>query len=143
MVAASLVVDPVQLVLDQIFVAFGQGTGAMRVSNAAIQYATATYREPIARRMNVWVEQPWRVREYARLLGHLAAHFALEAGSTQIDTSHLVAAIRATNPRVETPPVSPPEIKPPASAPKMRPLPSGTGDDGDSEGECPFCPPGD
>lgn len=84
---------PVQLVLDQIFVAFGQGAGVMRIASEAIIYATQMYWHVIEANMRVWEENPFRVREYLRTLGHLAAHIALHNGRTIITREDVIGAI--------------------------------------------------
>ena len=86
-------VSPVQLVLNQIFVAFGQGSGVIRIADEAIVYATQTYWDVIQANTAVWVDNPFRVREYARTLGHRAAHIALHRGRTIIDREDLIQAI--------------------------------------------------
>jgi hypothetical protein len=117
-------VSPVQLVLDQIFIAFGQGAGVMRVADAAIRYATNTYWDVIEKNMVVWRDNPFRVREYARTLGHLAAHIAVGRGKTIIDEQDVSDAIGPEQYRAMLRKVG---------------LPDEVHDRRGDEGDCPFC----
>ncbi|MBE3134442.1 MAG: hypothetical protein IMZ55_13290, partial [Acidobacteria bacterium] len=117
-------VSPVQLVLDQIFVAFGQGAGVMRIADAAIVYATQTYWAVVQANMTVWEEDAPHVREYARTLGHLAAHIALQKGRTIIEREDLAQAIGRRQLVL--------------MKKKLNAL-AEADDEAPSEGDCPFC----
>jgi orotate phosphoribosyltransferase-like protein len=111
-------------VLDQIFIAFGQGAGVMRVADQAIIYATQTYWHVIQTDLQVWHDNPFRVREYARTLGHLSAHVALRNNRTIITQDDVTEAIGDAQIRAMLRKLSQPDE---------------AHDKPDDEGDCPFC----
>jgi len=83
---------PVGHILAQLFVAFGQGTGTIAVSRAAVESALVTY-APLVSKFekehpdnvdDAWDEIASPTLEYARGLGRLAALFAVARGHNSI-----------------------------------------------------------
>jgi hypothetical protein len=97
-------------IMAQIMVAFGQGTGEIRVSqDAAMQlrtiYFAAITAEVVA---SLWATEAVQVLERIRAIGRLAAQTATAAGATAIsvdDVMSSAAAVQATSDTVLCPPL--------------------------------------
>ena len=83
-------------IMAQIMVAFGQGTGATRVSQeAALQLRTIYYGAITEHLTRIWGTEAVQVLERMRAIGKLAAHRAMIAGATAISTDHLMGSAEA------------------------------------------------
>lgn len=84
-------------IMAQIMVAFGQGTGAWRVSqDAALQLRTIYFDAITEELTGLWETEAVQILERIRAIGRLAANSALEAGATAIS----VADVRTSATRV-------------------------------------------
>lgn len=104
-----------QGILDQILVAFGQGTGAVRVAGQAAAALRDRY-EPYAddRVLASWGEVAVQVLERIRAMGRLAALRAAEGASTVITRPMVTTAIENVEKvslTVLCPPPPPPEVE--------------------------------
>ncbi len=82
-------------ILAQALVAFGQGTGSMRVSRDACEVFIDHY-EPMIKSKNVvktWDEDGAQALERVRLIGRLAAQHAISKASSVIRDDHVKTAI--------------------------------------------------
>lgn len=96
-------VDPERVILGQGFVAFGQGTGAMRVSRQAVaafseRYGVVLTAEVIQR----WDAVAVQVLERLRAVGRLAAHLATGAARTAINREDFLRAAAAVEAESDT-----------------------------------------
>jgi hypothetical protein len=83
-----------QGILDQILVAFGQGTGAVRVARKAAAALRDRYEPYVDERiLGMWGEVAVQVLERIRAMGRLAALRATEGASTVITRTLVTAAI--------------------------------------------------
>jgi hypothetical protein len=80
--------------LDQCLVAFGQGSGPLLISQAAIDAMKAQYEPIFALYDGNWDDDRATVFMYAQMLGRLSAEKALGDGSIQIERDHFVSALR-------------------------------------------------
>jgi hypothetical protein len=85
---------PVEHVLCQMLIAFGQGTGGMHVSLELIDTVWKRYTRPVTRRLAEWESLAPETLEYARGLGRLAAVLALQDGRNVIAGRDLEEADR-------------------------------------------------
>jgi len=102
----------VQGILDQILVAFGQGTGIMRVARSAAAALRDRY-EPYVdeRALALWGEEGVQVLERIRAIGRLAALRTVEGASTVITRPVVAAAaenVESVSKTLFCPPVPPP-----------------------------------
>jgi hypothetical protein len=82
-------------IMAQIMVAFGQGTGATRVSQeAALQLRTIYYGAITDEVLRIWGTEAVQMLERVRAVGKLAAHRAMIAGGTTIGVEHLRGSAR-------------------------------------------------
>jgi hypothetical protein len=82
-------------IMAQIMVAFGQGTGATRVSQeAALQLRTIYYGAITDEVLRVWGTEAVQMLERVRAVGKLAAHRAMVSGATTIGAEHLRRSAR-------------------------------------------------
>jgi hypothetical protein len=80
-------------IMAQIMVAFGQGTGATRVSQSAALQLRTIYFDAITEELTgLWETEAVQVLERVRAIGRLAANSALEAGATTIAVGHVQAS---------------------------------------------------
>lgn len=106
-----------QGILDQILVAFGQGTGAVRVAREAAA-ALRDHYEPYAddKVLAVWGTVAVQILERIRAMGRLAALRATEAASTVINRTMTTTAITSVEKVSRTefcpPPPPPPDAEP-------------------------------
>ncbi|HEV7515970.1 MAG TPA: hypothetical protein VGR07_06695, partial [Thermoanaerobaculia bacterium] len=105
-------VDPELVILGQACVAFGQGTGALRVSREAV----AALRERYGAVLTAEVVQQWdgvavQVLERLRAIGRLAAHLATSAGRTAIGRDDVLRAALAVEVESDTD-LCPPRVAP-------------------------------
>jgi len=95
-------------IMAQIMVAFGQGTGATRVSQeAALQLRTIYYGAITDHLTQTWGIEAVQVLERVRAIGKLAAHRAMVAGATTIGIRHLEVSAKAVQ-KVSCSPFCPP-----------------------------------
>lgn len=95
-------------IMAQIMVAFGQGTGATRVSQeAALQLRTIYYGAITEHLTRIWGTEAVQVLERVRSIGKLAAHRAMIAGATAISAADLMASAEAVQ-QVSLSPFCPP-----------------------------------
>ncbi|HKH45917.1 MAG TPA: hypothetical protein VKM72_14745 [Thermoanaerobaculia bacterium] len=104
-----------QGILDQILVAFGQGTGALRVAGQAAAALRDRY-EPYVdgRILEIWREVGVQVLERLRAMGRLAALRAVEGASTVITRPMVATAIESVEKTSLTdlcPPPPPPDAE--------------------------------
>jgi hypothetical protein len=94
----------VEGILDQILVAFGQGTGFLRVARSAAAALRDRY-EPFTdeRVLALWGEEAVNVLERIRTLGRLAALRTTEAASTVITRPLVIAAAENVESVSQTP----------------------------------------
>jgi hypothetical protein len=72
-------------IMAQIYVAFGQGTGSMRVSHdAAVELHNRYYDKITPQVINDWDKEAVQVLERIRAIGRLVAHDAAAAGTTTV-----------------------------------------------------------
>lgn len=105
-------VDPKLVLLGQACVAFGQGTGAMRVSRQAV----AALRERYGAVLTAEVVRQWdtvavQALERLRAVGRLAAHLATAAARTAIAREDFLRAALAVEEESDTP-LCPPRVAP-------------------------------
>jgi DNA-directed RNA polymerase beta subunit len=95
-------------IMAQILVAFGQGTGATRVSqDAALQLRTIYFGAITDHLTGIWGTEAVQVLERVRAIGKLAAQRAVTAGETAIgveDVQHSARAVREASISVFCPP---------------------------------------
>jgi hypothetical protein len=65
-------------IFGQLMAAFGQGAGSLPITTDAAATAAATYIEPIVGRVQEWPAIEAETLAFARALGRLSAHHALE-----------------------------------------------------------------
>jgi len=83
-------------IMAQIMVAFGQGTGATRVSQeAALQLRTIYFGAITDQLTQIWATEAVQVLERVRAIGKLAAHQAMTAGATAIGVDEVQASAKA------------------------------------------------
>ena len=108
--------DPAETVMGHLCVALGQGTGAVRVSRAAVQGFYAHYRPAATvEAVSHWETFAVQVLERIRAVGRLAAQAAVERGKTAIGPEETLRAARAIEVESGTP-LCPPEDSLPAPA---------------------------
>jgi len=91
-------------IMAQIMVAFGQGTGATRVSQeAALQLRTIYFGAITDHLTQVWATEAVQVLERVRAIGKLAAHQAMTAGATAIGVGEVQASAKAVRQRSLSP----------------------------------------
>ena len=86
--------------IGQALVAFGQGSGIVRVSRGAVDAFRGRYLRPFAHKIHqdwreghdTWSVEGPNVLDRVRAFGRVAAHLALEEGSMVVDSRHVVAA---------------------------------------------------
>ncbi len=71
-------------VLGQVLIAFGQGTGAMRVPRKTVTAIRARYLAMADKALPRWEEDAVQALERVRAVGRLAAHLAVVRGDTRI-----------------------------------------------------------
>jgi hypothetical protein len=83
-------------IMAQIFVAFGQGTGATRVSqDAAVALRTLYFDDIIAKNaLSRWEDVAVQVLERIRAIGKLAAFLSLQRGDTTISDVDVQASAK-------------------------------------------------
>lgn len=82
-------------IMSQIMVAFGQGTGATRVSQeAALQLRTLYFGAITAELTGLWATEAVQVLERVRAIGRLAAHRAVSAGATAISVENVTSSAK-------------------------------------------------
>jgi hypothetical protein len=87
---------PVDSILGHLCVALGQGTGAVRISRAAIQHFHLHYRSAgTAESIERWETVAGQALERIRAVGRLASQAAIEKGKTAIDLEEVERAIDA------------------------------------------------
>lgn len=97
-----------QGILDQILVAFGQGTGAVRVAGEAAAALRDRYEPYVdSRILDIWGEVAVQVLERVRAMGRLAALRAVEGASTVITRPMVATAIENVE-KVSLTPLCPP-----------------------------------
>jgi hypothetical protein len=85
--------DPAETVMGQLFIALGQGTGAVRVSRAAVQAFYVHYRSSLTDGfVGNWETLAVQVLERVRAVGRRAAQTAIERGQTAIGAEETVRA---------------------------------------------------
>jgi hypothetical protein len=99
-------------IMSQIFVAFGQGTGMMRVSHEAVAALHDLYFDAITPDIvsTQWATQAVQVLERIRALGRLAALKAVTRGDTTVsaeDVSSSAPAVHAQSDTAFCPPLKP------------------------------------
>jgi hypothetical protein len=105
-------------VMAQIWVAFGQGTGAMRVSQEAALELRARYLEHIHRprtsdgstALENWDQEAVQILERIRAIGRLAAFKAMERGAPTVsrdDVSSSAETVETTSDTDRCPPPLP------------------------------------
>lgn len=101
-------------IVAQIMVAFGQGTGAMRIAqDAALQVQTMSYALITDVVTREWETVAVDVLEKARTAGKLAAQLAVGSGAIAIhveDVDSSVSTVRATTISPLCPPPDPPPV---------------------------------
>ena len=75
----------VEQILGQFFVAFGQGSGCVRVGRETILAIRDQYIDMIAKEYGSWEEEAVQVLERVRTVGRLSALIALQRGSSTIE----------------------------------------------------------
>ncbi|HEY8019640.1 MAG TPA: hypothetical protein VIH93_00975 [Thermoanaerobaculia bacterium] len=100
-------------IMAQIMVAFGQGTGATRVSQDAAMQLRTLYFGAITEKIvsDLWETEAVQALERIRAIGRLAAHRATEAGATRISADDVAASagrVQKTSETVLCPPPFPP-----------------------------------
>jgi hypothetical protein len=112
--------DPAETVMGHVCVALGQGTGAVRVSRAAVQAFYAHYRPvatpEVAARWEAFAVQ---VLERIRAIGRVAAQAAIERGKTAIGPEETLRAARAVEVESDTPLCPPQAGLPEAGEPEV------------------------
>ena len=78
----------VEQILGQFFVAFGQGTGCVRVARETVAAIRNHYVDMIQEYSPSWEEDAVQVLERVRTVGRLAALNSLEQGSSTISPEH-------------------------------------------------------
>lgn len=78
--------------LAQVFMAFGQGAGTMLATPAALRAGRAAYGKLFA--PDTWEQHAPLTLEFARAIGRLAAHNALQQGASAIGEDDMKAAIQ-------------------------------------------------
>ena len=81
-------------ILVQLFIAFGQGAGTMRVSRETIAAATRDYVDRIEQHVDRWESIQVQTLDVARSLGRLSAHLALLDAGDVILPKHYEGASR-------------------------------------------------
>jgi hypothetical protein len=76
--------------LALLFMAFGQGAGSMYATPGAVRIGRQEYARAI--QPKAWDQHAPYALEYARALGRVAAHLALQDGATAIDEPHFRSA---------------------------------------------------
>jgi hypothetical protein len=82
----------VEQILGQFFVAFGQGTGCVRVKRETIAAIRNHYIGMIETYSQSWEEDAVQVLERVRTVGRLAALNSLQQGSSAISPEHFLDA---------------------------------------------------
>jgi hypothetical protein len=82
-------------IMAQIWVAFGQGTGATRVSQKAVLALRARYFAEIEKRLPEWGDHAAQVLERIRTIGRVSAFKATERADTTISEDDVKLAIDA------------------------------------------------
>jgi hypothetical protein len=96
--------DPAETVMGHVYVAFGQGTGVLRVSRAAVQAFHAHYRPVVTGEVIAgWDTLAVQVLERIRAVGRLAALAAAEQGKTAIGLEEALRSARAVEMESGTP----------------------------------------
>jgi histone H3/H4 len=91
-------------IMAQIFVAFGQGTGAIRVSQAAAVELRSLYFDAITADVvdKRWVEDGVQVLERIRAIGRLCWLKATERGDTTVSPEDVEAAAKTVEMQSDT-----------------------------------------
>jgi hypothetical protein len=77
-------------ILAQVYMAFGQGTATMLATPAALRAGRTEYVKTFE--PENWLTDAPVALEYARALGRVAAHLAVQKGATAIDEEHFMRA---------------------------------------------------
>jgi hypothetical protein len=99
-------------IMSQIFVAFGQGTGTLRVSHDAVAVLRGLYFDAITPEIvsTEWATEAVQVLERIRALGRLAALKAVTRGDTTVsaeDVSSSAATVQIQSDTAFCPPLKP------------------------------------
>jgi hypothetical protein len=81
--------------LLQLAMAFGQGAGSMLAAEEGIKTALAPYERKISEVSGRWSQVAVIFIEYARILGHLSAVHAAQAGRCVITSEDVEVGLRA------------------------------------------------
>ncbi len=91
-------------IMAQIMVAFGQGTGATRVSQEGALHLRTLYFGAITQELtDRWETEAVQVLERIRAIGRLAAHLVVSTGATAIGIADIEASARTVQRVSETP----------------------------------------
>lgn len=83
-------------ILSQVLVAFGQGTGPIRVSRKAARALTNRYRPMITREViEQWDEEGGQALERIRAIGRLAAQTMTQKARSAINADDVIDSARA------------------------------------------------
>lgn len=100
-------------IMAQLLIAFGQGTGAIRVSQRAALTLKDLYQDAITDEVvGIWGEEAVQVLERIRAIGRLAAFEAAQRGDTSVKADDVAAAARTVQATSATPLCPPAEGKP-------------------------------
>lgn len=91
-------------IMDQIFVAFGQGTGMLRVSHDAVAVLRQLYFDAITPEIvdTHWATQAVQVLERIRALGRLAALKAVTRGDTTVSAEDVSSSAPTVHAQSDT-----------------------------------------
>lgn len=87
-------------ILGQMFVAFGQGAGQIRVQRSAIATLRARYQGPIQSAPTRWEDLAPNILSFLSQIGRLSALLATQDGRTAISATDVTAARRLVEHRV-------------------------------------------
>jgi hypothetical protein len=82
----------IDVLVTQLLIAFGQGTGSLYIHPDVISQARRTYRPIVADALASWSATAIQAHEYARALGRIAGHLAVGEGLDIVLIKHVDAA---------------------------------------------------
>jgi len=88
------------VVLVHCAIAFGQGSGNIGISEDGVQRLLELFRPMLAHHAGNWKEGSGLYLGYAKSIGRLAAHLALDAGELEIDAASVTKAKDTASPRI-------------------------------------------
>ncbi len=95
-------IDAVEEIMGQVLVAFGQGTGAIRVPRTTVAAIRKHYLAMKDRAVPVWDSEGAEALDRVRIVGRLAAQKSVDRGANEVTAADFAAAAGTVEPESGT-----------------------------------------